>query len=122
LRGEVDGRANYRHVGSGSAIQDWLGIRGLMDFHAILEAPKGLKHDRFGHSPGGRSPCQIRKRKPSSRPVADIAAYGLALRAASPERAKDRVDAVQECDAQEYSKMPSSIANTARSSAMTRAP
>ncbi len=49
LRGEVDARANT----SASVWQrnpDWL-EKGLMDFHAALEVPKGIKPPRFGHIP-----------------------------------------------------------------------
>jgi tripartite-type tricarboxylate transporter receptor subunit TctC len=49
LRGEVDARANT----AASVWQrnpDWV-EKGLMDFHAILEVPKGFKHPRFGHLP-----------------------------------------------------------------------
>jgi tripartite-type tricarboxylate transporter receptor subunit TctC len=49
LRGEVDGRANN----AASVLRrnpEWF-EKGLMDFHAILEAPKGEKHKRLGHLP-----------------------------------------------------------------------
>jgi len=49
LRGEVDGRANN----AASVLRrnpEWF-EKGLMDFHAILEAPKGEKHGRLGHLP-----------------------------------------------------------------------
>ena len=49
LRGEVDGRANTA-TSVWQRNPDWV-EKGLMDFHAILEAPKGLKHARFGHLP-----------------------------------------------------------------------
>ena len=49
LRGEVDGRANTA-TSVWLRNPDWV-EKGLMDFHAILEAPKGLKHARFGHLP-----------------------------------------------------------------------
>lgn len=49
LRGEVDGRA----TGADSILQrnkEWLEGR-LVDFHAIVETPKGDKHPQFGHLP-----------------------------------------------------------------------
>ncbi len=49
LRGELDGRANT----ADSLIQrnpDWL-EKNLMDWHGVLEMPKGVKHPRFGHIP-----------------------------------------------------------------------
>jgi tripartite-type tricarboxylate transporter receptor subunit TctC len=49
LRGELDARANL----ATSALRrnpDWL-EKGLMDFHAIMEVPKGAKHPRLGHLP-----------------------------------------------------------------------
>jgi tripartite-type tricarboxylate transporter receptor subunit TctC len=49
VRGEVDARANT----ATSVLQrnpDWV-EKGLMDFHAILEVPKGLKFPRFAHLP-----------------------------------------------------------------------
>jgi tripartite-type tricarboxylate transporter receptor subunit TctC len=49
LRGEVDARANTA-TSVWQRNPDWV-EKDLMDFHAILEAPKGLKHDRFGHLP-----------------------------------------------------------------------
>jgi hypothetical protein len=49
LRGEVDAEANtatsvWQHN------PDWI-EKDLMDFHAILEAPEGLKHTRFAIFP-----------------------------------------------------------------------
>ena len=49
LRGELDARANN----AASVLRrnpEWF-EKGLMDFHAILEAPKGEKHRRLGHLP-----------------------------------------------------------------------
>jgi tripartite-type tricarboxylate transporter receptor subunit TctC len=49
LRGELDGRSNNPT----SVLRrnpDWL-EKGLMNFHSILEAPKGAKHPRFAHLP-----------------------------------------------------------------------
>jgi tripartite-type tricarboxylate transporter receptor subunit TctC len=47
--GEVDARSNL----ADTVLQrnaDWLD-KGLIDFHTILEVPKGNKHSRFGHLP-----------------------------------------------------------------------
>ncbi len=49
LRGELDARANL----AASALRrnpEWL-EKGMMDFHAIMEVPKGVKHPRLGHLP-----------------------------------------------------------------------
>ena len=49
MRGEVDGRA----TGADTIAQrnrEWL-EKGLVDFHAIVETPKGDKHAQFGHLP-----------------------------------------------------------------------
>lgn len=49
LRGEVDARMNQ----ADTVLQqnpEWL-EKGLMDFHVILEIPKGSKHRRFGYLP-----------------------------------------------------------------------
>jgi tripartite-type tricarboxylate transporter receptor subunit TctC len=49
MRGELDARANN----ATSVLRrnpDWL-AKGLMNFHAIMETPKGEKHPRLGHLP-----------------------------------------------------------------------
>jgi tripartite-type tricarboxylate transporter receptor subunit TctC len=49
LRGELDGRANA----ATSVLRrnsEWLD-KGIMDFHAVMEIPRGAKHPRFGHLP-----------------------------------------------------------------------
>src|SRR5687768_11738790 len=49
LRGELDARSNNPT----SVLRrnpDWV-EKGLMNFHSILEAPKGAKHPRFAHLP-----------------------------------------------------------------------
>src|SRR5262245_26404896 len=49
LRGEVDSRFNQSH----SVLQqhpEWL-EKGLMDFHVVLEIPKGEKSPKFAHLP-----------------------------------------------------------------------
>ena len=49
LRGELDARANAA-VSVLRRNSDWLD-KGIMDFHAIMEIPKGVKHPRLGHLP-----------------------------------------------------------------------
>jgi tripartite-type tricarboxylate transporter receptor subunit TctC len=49
MRGEIDARA----TGADTVEQrnrDWI-EKGLVDFHAIMEVPKGDKHPRFAHLP-----------------------------------------------------------------------
>jgi len=49
VRGELDARANN----AASVLRrnpDWLD-KGLMNFHAIMEVPKGDKHERLKHLP-----------------------------------------------------------------------
>jgi len=49
LRGEVDGRANL----ADTVLQrnaDWMD-KGVVDFHTIIEVPKGNKHPRFANLP-----------------------------------------------------------------------
>jgi tripartite-type tricarboxylate transporter receptor subunit TctC len=49
MQGEVDARANTT-TSVWRRNPDWV-EKGLMDFHAVFEAPKGSKHPRFGHLP-----------------------------------------------------------------------
>jgi tripartite-type tricarboxylate transporter receptor subunit TctC len=49
LRGELDARANAA-VSVLRRNSDWLD-KGVMDFHAIMEIPKGVKHPRLSHLP-----------------------------------------------------------------------
>ncbi|MBM4264061.1 MAG: hypothetical protein FJ145_21895 [Deltaproteobacteria bacterium] len=61
LRAEVDARANT----ATSVMQrnpDWV-EKGLMDFHAILEVPKGFKFPRFSHLPELESFVKSEKEK-----------------------------------------------------------
>ncbi|MGZ9257435.1 MAG: hypothetical protein ACXW50_23660 [Candidatus Binatia bacterium] len=49
LRGEVDARANL----ADTLVQrnaDWLD-KGIVDFHSIIDVPKGNRHPRFAHLP-----------------------------------------------------------------------
>ncbi len=61
LSGEVDARANTA-TSVWKRNPDWV-EKGLMDFHAILEVPKGLKHSRFGHLPEIESFAKTEKEK-----------------------------------------------------------
>ena len=92
-RGEVDARANT----ATSVLKrnpDWL-EKGLMDFHAILEVPKGLKFPRFSHLPEIESFSKSEKES-------KILALSRTLRLTGspyvlpPGTPKDRVDIVQE--------------------------
>jgi len=61
MRKEVDARVNI----ADTVIQrtpDWL-EKGLVDFHAILEIPKGDKHPRFAHLPELESFAKSEKEK-----------------------------------------------------------
>jgi len=49
LRGELDARANAA-VSVLRRNPEWLD-KGVMNFHAIMEVPKGVKHPRLGHLP-----------------------------------------------------------------------
>jgi hypothetical protein len=49
MRGEVDARANTA-TSVWQRNPDWV-EKKLMDFHAILEVPKGVKYPRFAHLP-----------------------------------------------------------------------
>lgn len=49
MRGEVDARANIADT-IVTRTPDWM-EKGLVDFHSILEIPKGDKHPRFSHLP-----------------------------------------------------------------------
>jgi len=49
MRGELDGRANIADT-IPQRTPEFL-TKGLVDFHSILEIPKGEKHAQFGHLP-----------------------------------------------------------------------
>ncbi len=49
LRGELDSRFNQSHTIL-QRFPEWLD-KGLMDFHAVLEIPRGDKHPRFANLP-----------------------------------------------------------------------
>jgi hypothetical protein len=61
LRGELDARANN----AASVLRrnpEWF-EKGLMDFQAIMEVPKGAKHPRLGHLPEIESFAKTEKEK-----------------------------------------------------------
>lgn len=93
LRGEVDGRANTA-TSVWQRNPDWV-EKGLMDFHAILNAPKGLKHPRFPQLPDIES---FTKSEKESR----LLGLARTLRLTGspyvlpPGTPKDRVEIVQE--------------------------
>jgi tripartite-type tricarboxylate transporter receptor subunit TctC len=93
LRGEVDARANTA-TSVWQRNPDWV-EKGLMDFHAILEVPKGLKHDRFGYLPEIESFAKSEKET-------KLLALARTLRLTGspyvlpPGTPKDRVDILQE--------------------------
>jgi tripartite-type tricarboxylate transporter receptor subunit TctC len=93
LRGEVDARANTA-TSVWQRNPDWV-EKGLMDFHAIFEAPKGQKHQRFGHLPEmetfAKSEKEIRLITLSRTLRLTGSPYVL-----PPGTPKDRVDIVQE--------------------------
>ena len=93
LRGEVDARANTA-TSVWQRNPDWV-EKGLMDFHAILEVPKGLKHDRFGHLPEIES---FAKSEKETKLLALSRTFRLAGSpyVLPPGTPKDRVEIVQE--------------------------
>jgi hypothetical protein len=64
LRGELDARANAA-VSVLRRNPDWLD-KGVMDFHAIMEIPKGVKHPRLGHLPEIETFVKTEREKSSS--------------------------------------------------------
>lgn len=61
LRGELDARANN----AASVLRrnpDWLD-KGVMNFHAVLEVPKGTKHAKLGHLPEVESFAKTEKER-----------------------------------------------------------
>jgi tripartite-type tricarboxylate transporter receptor subunit TctC len=61
MRGEVDARANIADTVV-TRTPEYL-ERGLVDFHATLEAPKGGRHPRFAHLPEIESFAQSEKER-----------------------------------------------------------
>ena len=93
LRGELDARANN----TASVLRrnpEWFD-KGLMDFHAILEVPKGQKHAKLGHLP------EIESFAKNDREKKLIAMWRVFRLVGSPYMLppgtpKDRVDILQE--------------------------
>jgi len=93
LRGELDARANL----ATSALRrnpEWL-EKDLMDFHAIMEVPKGAKHPRLGHLPEIESLVKSEKEKKliDMWRVFRLVGSPYVLPPATP---KERVDVLQE--------------------------
>jgi len=93
LRGEVDARANTA-TSIWQRNPEWY-EKGLMDFHAILEVPKGLKYPRFGHLPEIESFAKSEKeiRLLTMSRVFRLTGSPYVLPPGTP---KDRVEVVQE--------------------------
>jgi tripartite-type tricarboxylate transporter receptor subunit TctC len=93
LRGELDGRANL----ATSALRrnpDWL-EKGVMDFHAIMEIPKGAKHPRLGHLPEIESFAKSDREKKLITMWRIFRLVGYPY-VAPPGTPKDRIDVLQE--------------------------
>jgi hypothetical protein len=118
LRGEVDARANTA-TSVWKRNPDWV-EKGLMDFHAILEVPKGLKFPRFGHLPEIESFAKSEKeiKLLTMSRVFRMTGSPYVLPPGTP---KDRVEIVRRRCAR-LLKMPIFTANTERSSARTPIP
>jgi tripartite-type tricarboxylate transporter receptor subunit TctC len=93
MRGEVDARANTA-TSVWQRNPDWV-EKGLMDFHAILEVPKGLKYPRFDHLPEIESFAKSEKER---KLIALSRIFRLtgSPYVLSPGTPKDRVEIVQE--------------------------
>ena len=99
MRGEVDARATAADTVA-QRNKDWL-EKGLVDFHAILEIPKGDKHPDFGHVP------ELETFAKSDR-ARKVIILGRAFRVAGgpsvlpPGTPKDRVNILQEAFRKTY--------------------
>jgi tripartite-type tricarboxylate transporter receptor subunit TctC len=93
MNGELDGRANAA-VSVLRRNPEWLD-KGVMNFHAIMEIPKGIKHPRLGHLPEVESFAKTEREK-------KVLAVWRALRGVGspyilpPGTPKDRVDVLEE--------------------------
>jgi len=93
LNGELDGRANAA-VSVLRRNPEWLD-KGLMNFHSIMEIPKGDKHPRLGHLPEVESFAKTEREK-------KVLAVWRAFRGAGspyilpPGTPKDRVEILEE--------------------------
>ena len=99
MRGEIDARA----TGADTVEQrnrEWL-EKGLVDFHAIMEVPKGDKHQRLGHLPEIEGFARSDKER-------KVVALARAFRVAGtpfflpPGTPKDRVRVLQEAFRKAY--------------------
>jgi tripartite-type tricarboxylate transporter receptor subunit TctC len=93
MSGELDARANAA-VSVLRRNPDWLD-KGVMNFHAIMEIPKGIKHPRLGHLPEVESFAKTEREK-------KVLAVWRALRGVGspyilpPGTPKDRVEILEE--------------------------
>jgi putative tricarboxylic transport membrane protein len=93
MNGELDARANAA-VSVLRRNPEWLD-KGLMNFHAIMEIPKGIKHPRLGHLPEVESFAKTEREK-------KVLAVWRALRGVGspfilpPGTPKDRVEILEE--------------------------
>jgi tripartite-type tricarboxylate transporter receptor subunit TctC len=93
MNGELDARANAA-VSVLRRNPDWLD-KGVMNFHAIMEIPKGIKHPRLGHLPEVESFAKTEREK-------KVLAVWRALRGVGspyilpPGTPKDRVEILEE--------------------------
>jgi tripartite-type tricarboxylate transporter receptor subunit TctC len=93
VRGELDGAAN----GATAILRrnpDWID-KGMMDFHAIIDIPKGAKHERFGYLP------EIESFAKSAREAKLLTTWRTFRRVGSPYVAlpgtpKDRVEILED--------------------------
>lgn len=91
-RGEVDARSNL----VSSIMQrtpEWAD-KGLVDFHAVLETPKGNRHPRFAHLPEIESFAKSEKEKKVLALQRAIRLSGLAI-VLPPNTPRDRVEILQ---------------------------
>jgi tripartite-type tricarboxylate transporter receptor subunit TctC len=93
MRAEVDARANTA-TSIWKRNPDWV-EKGLMDFHAILEVPKGLKHPRFGHLPEIESFAKTEKERKLITLSRTLRLSGSPY-VLPPGTPKDRIDILQE--------------------------
>ena len=93
VRGEVDARANTA-TSVWQRNPDWV-EKGLMDFHAILEVPKGLKFPRFGQLPEIETFAKSEKEKRLISLSRTLRLTGSPY-VLPPGTPKDRVDILQE--------------------------
>jgi tripartite-type tricarboxylate transporter receptor subunit TctC len=99
MRGEIDARA----TSADTVIQrnpDWL-EKGLVDFHAIIEVPKGEKHPRFPHVPELESFAKSEKERKimTMQRAFRVAGQPFVLPPGTP---KDRVNILQEAFRKTY--------------------